>query len=160
MRESMPGTLYNDILRIGNPDAVAWITGNDKYPDLNGLVKFYRTQNDGVLVEAELFNLPNVTKKGAVNVYALHIHEKGDCTKPFDQTGNHYSRTKADHPNHTGDLMPLLGNEGYAWMAFYDKRITIPEIIGRSIVVHAEPDDFTTQPSGNSGEKIGCGIIQ
>ena len=70
-----------------------------------------------------MFNLPNVTKKGAVNVYALHIHEKGDCTKPFDQTGNHYSRTKADHPNHTGDLMPLLGNEGYAWMAFYDKRV-------------------------------------
>ena len=40
------------------------------------------------------------------------------------------------------------------------KRITIPEIIGRSVVIHAMPDDFMTQPSGNSGMKIGCGIIR
>ena len=64
------------------------------------------------------------------------------------------------HPQHSGDLIPLMGNQGYAWTAFYDKRITIPEIIGRSVVIHAMPDDFMTQPSGNSGMKIGCGIIR
>ena len=57
-------------------------------------------------------------------------------------------------------MIPLLGNQEYAWTACYDKRITIPEIIGRSVIRHAMPDDFTTQPSGASGTKIGCGVIR
>ena len=57
-------------------------------------------------------------------------------------------------------MIPLFANQGYAWCAFYDKRIALPEIMGRSVVVHAMPDDFVTQPSGNSGEKIGCGVIR
>ena len=99
--------------------------------------------------------IPNST-----NFYGMHIHEYGDCTLPFDRTGEHYSYREAVHPQHSGDLIPLMGNQGYAWTAFYDKRITIPEIIGRSVVIHAMPDDFMTQPSGNSGMKIGCGIIR
>ena len=42
---------------------------------------------------------------------------------------------------------------------FYDKRFTIPAVMGRSVIIHRMPDDFMTQPSGNSGEKIGCGVI-
>lgn len=45
-------------------------------------------------------------------------------------------------------------------MAFYDKRFKIEEILGRSVVIHAMPDDFKTQPSGDSGMKIGCGVIR
>ena len=64
------------------------------------------------------------------------------------------------HPQHTGDMIPILGNQGYAWTSFYDKRFKIPEIIGRSVIIHAMPDDFMTQPSGASGVRIGCGVIR
>ena len=57
-------------------------------------------------------------------------------------------------------MIPLMGNQGYAWLAFYDKRFSIPEILGRSVIIHAMPDDFRTQPSGDAGEKIGCGVIR
>lgn len=160
MRENTPGLAFSDILRNGRPDAVAWVTGNRENPQLSGLVKFYMTPYEGILVEAEIFGLPNIRTQNSTNFYAMHIHENGDCTPPFDKTGNHYSYRSATHPNHSGDLMPLLGNQGYAWGAFYDKRLTVAEVIGHSVVIHALPDDFTTQPSGNSGEKIGCGVIQ
>ena len=82
------------------------------------------------------------------------------CVSPFTSAGAHYSRTPAEHPNHSGDMPPLLGNQGYAWMAFYDKRFTIPEIIGKSLIIHRMPDNFTTQPAGDSGERIACGVIK
>ena len=72
----------------------------------------------------------------------------------------HYNPQNTEHPNHAGDMPPLLGNQGYAYSVFYDKRFTIQEIIGRAVIIHEKPDDFTTQPSGNSGAKIGCGVIQ
>lgn len=160
MRENTPGLAFSDILRNGRPDAVAWVTGNRENPQLSGLVKFYLTPYQGILVEAEIFGLPNIRTQNSTNYYAMHIHENGDCTPPFDKTGAHYSYRPAMHPEHSGDLMPLLGNQGYAWGAFYDKRLTVAEVIGHSVVIHALPDDFTTQPSGNSGEKIGCGVIR
>ena len=160
MKKMTPGSTFIQAMRKNTPAATAWVTGNRDTPGLSGLVKFYFTEYGGTLVEAEFFGLPNIITPKATNFYAMHIHENGDCTLPFDKTGNHYSRTAEPHPNHTGDLIPLFGNQGYAWCAFYDKRITIPEIIGKSVVVHAMPDNFTTQPSGNSGEKIGCGVIR
>ena len=57
------------------------------------------------------------------------------------------------------DMLPLMGNQGYAWLSFYDKRFTIPEIIGKSVIIHEKRDDFASQPSGDAGEKIGCGVI-
>ena len=78
----------------------------------------------------------------------------------FPNTGNHYNPGNVPHPEHAGDLLPLLSNNGYAWMTFYTSRINIEDIIGRSVVVHSMRDDFTTQPSGNSGDKIGCGVIE
>ena len=50
--------------------------------------------------------------------------------------------------------------QGYAWLSFYDKRFTIKDILGRSVVVHSGADDFHSQPSGNSGAKIACGVIR
>ncbi len=141
------------------PKAFARILGNDKNPNLNGTVYFYDTFYNGVLIEAELFNLPNVSPTQISNFYGFHIHENGDCTPPFDKVGAHYNPTNQPHPDHLGDMIPLLGYDGYAWMAFFDRRFLLKDIIGKSVVVHALPDDFTTQPSGNSGEKIGCGVI-
>ena len=155
-----PGIIFADILACKRPDAVAWVNGNAQNPHLYGTVKFFSTPYFGVLVEAEIFGLPDSDAASKSSFYAMHIHENGNCALPFDQTGGHYNPANAPHPEHAGDLVPLMGNQGYAWLSFYDKRFTIPEIKGRSIIIHRMPDDFHTQPSGNSGDKIGCGVIR
>lgn len=160
MRNITSGLNFINILRYNKPKAMAWMNGNFTNPQLSGLVKFYSTEYGGTLIEAEIYGLPDINTPGSTNFYAMHIHEHGDCSQDFMHTGSHYSRNSEPHPKHTGDLIPLLGNQGYAWCAFYDKRIVIPEIIGRSVIIHAMPDDFTTQPAGNSGDKIGCGVIR
>lgn len=78
----------------------------------------------------------------------------------FPNTGNHYDPGNVPHPEHAGDLPPLLSNNGYSWMSFYTSRVNVEDIIGKSLVIHSMRDDFTTQPSGNSGDKIGCGVIE
>ena len=63
------------------------------------------------------------------------------------------------HPNHAGDLQPLLANHGTAFGAFYTDRFYPEDVIGRTVIVHENADDFRTQPSGNSGAMIACGKI-
>ncbi len=155
-----PRISFIQMLRYEYPQAVAWVRGNREYPGLSGLVKFYQTPYNGILVEAEVFGLPNISEANSTDFYGMHIHENGDCTENFTQTGEHYNPTGQMHPNHVGDLPPLLGNQGYAWTVFYDKRFTINDILGKSVVIHSNRDDFRTQPSGDSGMKIGCGVIQ
>ncbi len=154
-----PRSTFIRLLANDNPQAVAWVTGNKSAPDLSGLVKFYQTPYMGVLVEAEVFNLPNISTPGSTNYYGMHIHEQGTCSDRFESAGAHYNPSNQPHPMHSGDLIPLLGNQGYAWLSFYDKRFTINEILGKSVIIHAMPDDFMSQPAGNSGIRIGCGII-
>ena len=108
----------------------------------------------------QIFGLPNISTQDSSDFYAMHIHEFGDCSGSYSKTGNHFNPAGTLHPMHAGDLIPLLGNQGYAWTAFYDKRFTIDSIIGKSVIIHSKRDDFTTQPSGDSGEKIGCGVIR
>lgn len=158
--QTTPRIAFTDLLLRDHPDAAAWIKGNTQNPRLSGMVKFYHTTYGGVLVEAQIFGLPNAETPGSSNFYAMHIHESGDCSDNFDNTGMHYNPTNAEHPNHAGDMPPLFGNQGYAFSIFYDKRFTIQEIIGRAVIIHEKADDFTTQPSGNAGAKIGCGEIK
>lgn len=141
------------------PDAFSVISGNDDNHRMYGTVYFYKTPFGGTLVEAEVDGLP-VNPDNPVSFYGFHIHENGNCTPPFDQTGGHFNPSSAPHPDHAGDLVPLLGNYGYAYLVFYTERFNVDDITGRSVVIHENPDDFTTQPSGNSGTKIGCGVIQ
>lgn len=155
-----PRIVFTELLLRDQPDAAAWINGNAQNPDLNGMVKFYYTTYGGILIEAQIFGLPNVEMPGASNFYAMHIHESGDCSDAFDHTGMHYNPQGTMHPDHAGDMLPLLGSQGYAFSVFYDKRFSIEEIIGKAVIIHEKPDDFTSQPSGNSGAKIGCGEIK
>ena len=155
-----PADIFADLLRFRAPAAIAWVRGGKDVPALSGLVKFYQTPYTGVLVEAEIFNLPDKQTPGSTQFYAMHIHQYGDCSNGFANTGEHYNPSDEPHPEHAGDLLPLLGNEGYAWLSFYDKRFSIDQIIGRSVIIHSHADDFTSQPSGNSGPKIGCGVIE
>lgn len=155
-----PRINFTQLLTYERPEAAAWITGNTANPRLSGLVKFYQTSSGGVLVEAEIFGLPNIATQNSSNFYAFHIHEFGNCSDNFQKVGGHYNPTNATHPDHAGDMLPLLGSQGYAWSAFYDKRFTIDEIIGKSVIIHADRDDFTSQPSGDPGPMIGCGEIR
>ena len=158
MANSVPNLSFSELLGSERPQAVAWFQGNDDSSQLGGFVKFYATSFGGVLVEVEVYGLPD--KKGYSNFYALHIHEHGICSDGFIHTGEHYNPGEALHPYHAGDMPPLISNNGYAWGSFFDGRFSVTELIGRSIVIHAKADDFTTQPSGNSGEKIACGVIR
>ena len=141
------------------PYAHAKITGDANNPSLHGMAYFYPVPFGGLLIETEVYGLPYENIPPYSQFYGMHIHETGDCSLPFDKTGNHYNPNEFPHPRHAGDLLPLLGNEGYAYSVFYTDRIEVENIIGRSLIIHSAPDDFTTQPSGNSGVKIGCGVI-
>lgn len=155
-----PRINFTQLLAYERPQAAAWVRGNAANPRLSGLVKFYQNTYGGVLVEAEIFGLPNIVTPGSSNFYAFHIHEYGNCSDNFSKVGGHYNPADTSHPDHAGDMPPLLGNQGYAWSAFYDKRFTIDDIIGRSVIIHADRDDFTSQPSGDPGPMIGCGEIR
>lgn len=141
-----------------NPYAKADIKGGKEYPTLSGEVLFYRLQNC-VLVVASIENLPQ-TKSG---FFAFHLHEGKSCsgneTDEFADAGAHFNPTQTQHPEHAGDFPPLLSNAGSAYLAFVTDRFKIRDIIGKTIVIHMNPDDFKTQPSGNAGEKIACGVI-
>ena len=68
-----PADVFADLLRFGAPAAVAWVKGGASAPAISGLVKFYQTPYQGVLVEAEIFNLPNKNVAGSSNFYAMQI---------------------------------------------------------------------------------------
>ena len=158
--EITPRISFVSELAYNRPDAMAWVTGNAANPQISGLVKFYQTSTGGVLIEAEVFGLPNVQTPDSSDFYALHIHEFGSCRDNFESAGGHYNPENVPHPDHAGDLPPLLSNQGYAWSSFYDKCFTIEDIIGKSVIIHSETDDFKSQPAGNSGVRIACGEIK
>ena len=91
----------------------------------------------------------------------FHIHEGMGCGgDDFAETMGHYNPKDCPHPYHAGDLPPLFADAGMAWMAVLTSRFTLEEVLGRTVVIHAMPDDFHTQPAGNSGRKIACGVIR
>ncbi len=142
------------------PAAVAVIRGID--PQLRGTVRFYSTRY-GVLVAADIGGLPLATADCTKPVFGFHIHEGTTCTgpssDPFADVGSHYNPDDCPHPSHAGDLPPLFEAGGRAFTAFLTDRFTVREIIGKTVIIHSSPDDFTTQPAGNAGTKIACGEI-
>lgn len=144
------------------PDALARVKGSTEYPSIRGEVRFYQTKF-GVLVFAQIYGLPEKGENCKRSVFGFHIHKGMACTgspgDPFADTLTHYNPGNCDHPSHAGDLPPLFGNGGYAVTAFLTDRFSADEITGRTVVIHASQDDFTTQPAGNAGAKIACGKI-
>ena len=153
--------VLSSIIRDRSPSAYAQINGSEEYRDINGTVNFYVTPI-GVIVSAEVNGLPHGAGSGS-QIFGFHIHEGFSCmgseNEPFSHAGGHYSKVSAGHPFHSGDLPPLFGNDGYAWYAVLTDRFSIEDIIGRTVIIHADPDDFTSQPSGKSGKRIACGVV-
>jgi Cu-Zn family superoxide dismutase len=136
-------------------------------PKSNSQVKgnVYFTQlKDGVLVLAEIDNL-------TPGDHGFHVHEFGDCSAPDASTvGGHFNPTHHKHggpddpDRHLGDLGNITADSnGHAYFMRVDKVMSLNganSIIGHAIIVHADKDDFVSQPAGNSGKKIGCGKIE
>lgn len=144
------------------PDAWASINGSNDYPEIYGETRFYQTKY-GTLVSTQINGLPYPENICESRFFGFHIHEGSSCTgnesDPFADALSHYNPNNCPHPHHSGDLPPLFNMNGYALSVFISDRFTVDEIIGKTIIIHSEPDDFTTQPSGNSGTKIACGMI-
>lgn len=103
--------------------------------------------------------------------HGFHIHEVGDCSAPDAMSAKGHFNPKSEahghytHPqHHAGDLPNLIadqdGNANYQRDIPHLHLATGPiGIIGRSVVVHADPDDYKSQPAGNSGKRVACGVI-
>ena len=141
---------------LGCPDAEARVCGGPDAPGLSGWVRFYQ-ENGKVLVVAEMTGMP----QSSTGFFAFHIHEGDACAgENFSATGGHYNPTAETHPRHAGDLPPLMRCQAGAYLAVRTDRFRVRDVIGRTVVVHADPDDFHSQPAGNAGEKIACGVIR
>ena len=140
------------------PSAVAIVNGSREYPEIHGIVRFYKVQS-GVIVRSEFEGLPAGSGGCDSPVFGFHIHRVGDCSQSFSRAKGHYGSESCPHPYHAGDMPALFSASGRAVCVFLTNRFTIEEIIDKSVIVHSMPDDFQTQPSGNTGAKIACGII-
>lgn len=104
--------------------------------------------------------------------HGFHIHEVGDCSSGDGMsTKGHFNPTGKPHGNpsaaehHAGDLPALKAdNDGRARLDVELSGITLApgptSIVGRGLIIHADPDDYTTQPTGNSGARLACGVIK
>ncbi len=155
----------NSILSIikQKPQAIALVRGNEDFPDINGKVIFYQRKS-GVVVVTQIFGLPKGAGRCSSPIFAFHIHTGGSCSgneeDSFAQSIGHYNPQNCAHPYHAGDMPPLFGCDGYAFSAFFTDRFSVNEVVGRTVIIHSKPDDFATQPSGNPGTKIACGVIK
>lgn len=130
----------------------------------SGRVMFHASGH-GVFMHARVSGLkPN-------QAHGFHIHEKGDCSSGdgmstgghFNPTGKPHGPQHADH--HAGDLPALQADaNGVAELKVELHGLSIgsgaTDIVGRGLIVHAQPDDYQTQPTGNSGARIACAVIQ
>lgn len=151
--------MFTNIFNI----AKANIKGGKKYPKINGAVTFREVKN-GVLVTAKVNGLPQSSDSCTGRFFGFHIHEGSSCSgtisDEFANAKTHLNPTNCPHPFHMGDLPPLIENNGYAHMTVLINKFKIKDILCKVVIIHDSPDDFTTQPSGNSGSKIACGIIE
>jgi Cu-Zn family superoxide dismutase len=131
--------------------------------NVSGTVTF-KEEADGVKVRAEITGL-------TPGNHGFHIHEFGDCSAAdAASAGAHFNPTHKPHAGpdapdrHVGDMGNVQADaSGKATLEYVDHQISLTNdersAIGRSVVVHAKPDDLKTQPSGDSGARVACGVI-
>lgn len=149
--------------------ACAIIAAGPDYPAITGFVTFMDVPG-GVRVCADVAGLPAykpaAADKQPVGPFGFHIHDKGNCdvgnpANPFEASGGHWNPTNQPHGNHTGDFPVLTaGSNRRAIMCFVTDRFRVSDIVGKSVIIHENPDDYRTQPAGNSGKRIACGVIR
>ncbi len=131
---------------------------------VHGVVTFAAVEGGvGVRITAQLEGLP-------AGAHGFHIHEFGDCSGADGTTaGGHFNPAGAPHAGpdasarHVGDLGNLTADaQGRASYERTDTQVSLTgahSILGRGVIVHAQPDDFATQPTGAAGARLACGVI-
>jgi Cu-Zn family superoxide dismutase len=124
----------------------------------------FTQEADGVRVVASFTGLP-------MGEHGFHVHEKGDCSAPdAASAGGHFNPATKPHAareaaeRHVGDLGNLKSDPyGLARADFVDKQLSLSganSILQKAVIVHANADDFKTQPTGNAGGRLACGVIE
>jgi Cu-Zn family superoxide dismutase len=150
---------YGNDADVTKAIAVLNSTHNNK---ATGIVTFSKTEL-GVKVVADIEGL-------TPGAHGFHIHQFGDCSAPnADSAGGHYNPEEKPHgapesrERHAGDLGNLIADErGKAHLERIDSVISIGgqnSIIGHGLIIHAAADDMATQPTGNAGGRVACGVI-
>lgn len=154
--------------RIQMRSASAIIEGGPLRPQIKGMVTFVET-GEGTEVCVSVTGLPKYrpARRGAppIGPHGFHIHEYGDCTvgnqdAPFQGAGSHWNPDDQPHGNHAGDMPVLFSNDGIAKMCFITTRFKPADVVGKSVIIHENPDDYRTQPAGNAGRRLACGVIK
>ncbi len=129
---------------------------------VSGTISFFETEGR-LRVEAKVVGL-------TPGEHGFHVHEAGDCSAPDASSAKgHFNPMSKMHGHHAsdehhgGDMPNLIANaQGEAIYAADLRGLTLSGptgVVGRSVVIHADPDDYKSQPAGNSGKRIACGVI-
>jgi Cu-Zn family superoxide dismutase len=161
-----PGQTTTQPGAIGNQQSATANLQNQEGQDV-GTVELRQTPN-GVHLIANLTNLP-------AGEHGFHIHETGQCEGDFTSAGGHYNPDGSEHGYnveggpHAGDMPNIHVPEGGALTVEYvNERVSLEEGAegalsdedGSAIVIHANADDYESQPSGDAGDRIACGVIE
>lgn len=132
---------------------------------VSGSLQFTAQADGSVRVQGSVQGLAPNSEHG------FHVHEKGDCSSPDGlSAGGHFNPTGQAHgrfdssTHHTGDLPSLRSDaQGMASIDFVSRGLALDQgpnsVVGRGLIVHKDPDDYTTQPTGNSGARLACAVI-
>lgn len=146
--------------------AVATLTGTKEDTTLAGTVRF-EAQGDGKVKMMLDITVEKMANKGI----AAHIHEKSDCGEHGNHAGGHWNPTGENHGKwgegqyHSGDFGNIqLDGSGKGTLELTSDRWTIggdekTNVVNKTVIIHSGQDDYKSQPSGNSGSRIGCGVI-
>lgn len=147
--------------------AFAEIRGGPLAPQIKGIVTFEDVPG-GAWVCAEVAGLPPYQPAQGDNPpigpHGFHIHELGNCEPgdpetPFQGAGEHWNPTNQPHGNHAGDFPVLFSNQGRARMCFFTDKFKVNQVVGKSVIIHQNPDDYRTQPAGAAGKRLACGVV-
>ncbi len=128
-----------------------------------GTVHFQELNDGSVDVTADLTNVP-------AGVHGFHVHEKGDCSNNGMAAGGHFNPMNMPHAapdaqsHHAGDFGNVTADAGGQVHAKFNTRaITVHDgvtsVVGHAVVLHGNADDLTSQPAGNAGPRIACGVV-